>query len=570
MAITSVHTHPIGGRMVRARTVKGQPAEKHGLTGAERQEDGAAGCDGAQRRVVRCLPVVEHAVEVRTRHDDETAVVFIGVGEGRPHRHVEWWVESAIPIVLVEGDEALRVVIVGQLGDELGMGEGDVGPEHLHDGLEVRSIGDEPANGRALIAQLFANEKLRFGAWLGDGLRGAGTEAGFVLEQCRHLVLVGNQPEHHEPLPVVRSHLFIREKHGEMVDVGRGAAPIGNACSDRKVSAVRGSRLDWSLARIGPTGGSRPARWPGALLARRDPDGEWGPVASKKPPPTLTGGASPGASPGASTGAGRLLVWRGGCTEMFGRRSARRRNAALDAPFPDDWRTLLARRWPTWSQLSDDERRRLEDLVKVFLVDKRWEAANGFAITDEMRVLIAAMACLLVLERSYEEFRNVNWIVVSPGAVQERRAVGTGIGNVVTTGMAYSGLAEPDSGAVMIAWDAARYEARHPSRGENVVFHEFAHKLDMLDGVADGAPPMPGAAFAERWVEVCTREFERIRAGVGDGVLRDYAGVDPAEFFAVATETFFTVPHHLDAEHPELYMLLAEFYRQDPRRRVPE
>jgi len=255
---------------------------------------------------------------------------------------------------------------------------------------------------------------------------------------------------------------------------------------------------------------------------------------------------------------------------MFGRRSARRRNAALDAPFPDDWRALLARKWPTFSQLSDDERARLEDLVKVFLVDKRWEASNGFAITDEMRVLIAAMACLLVLERNYEDFRNVDWIVVSPEAVRERGAVGVGIGDVVSTGLAYSGLAQPDSGAVLVAWDAARYEARHPSRGENVVFHEFAHKLDMLDGFADGAPPMPGGLFAERWTRVCTDVYERIRAGEGDGVLRDYAGVDPAEFFAVATETFFTVPHRLAAEHDELYSLLAEYYRQDPRTRVPE
>jgi hypothetical protein len=122
---------------------------------------------------------------------------------------------------------------------------------------------------------------------------------------------------------------------------------------------------------------------------------------------------------------------------------------------------------------------------------------------------------------------------------------------------------------VIIAWDAARADARHPERGHNVVFHEFAHKLDMLNDLIDGTPPLPDAAARRRWHEVCTAEYELLRSGMGDDLLRDYGAVNPGEFFAVATEVFFDLPGEMRARKPALYSVLRDFYRQDPAQRQP-
>jgi Mlc titration factor MtfA (ptsG expression regulator) len=100
------------------------------------------------------------------------------------------------------------------------------------------------------------------------------------------------------------------------------------------------------------------------------------------------------------------------------------------------------------------------------------------------------------------------------------------------------------------------------------VFHEFAHKLDMLDGTVDGTPPLATREQLTRWVEVCTRVYEQVVVGEAGRTLRSYAGVNPGEFFAVATETFFDDPLGLRAEHPDLYGVLADFYRQDPAKRL--
>ena len=110
---------------------------------------------------------------------------------------------------------------------------------------------------------------------------------------------------------------------------------------------------------------------------------------------------------------------------------------------------------------------------------------------------------------------------------------------------------------VLIAWDAVRRDLRQPHGGHNVVFHEFAHKLDMLDGFIDGTPPLADRATVERWVAVCTAAYEALRAGEGGELLRPYAGTNPGEFFAVATEVFFVQPVELRAEQPDLYEVLV-------------
>jgi Mlc titration factor MtfA (ptsG expression regulator) len=133
--------------------------------------------------------------------------------------------------------------------------------------------------------------------------------------------------------------------------------------------------------------------------------------------------------------------------------------------------------------------------------------------------------------------------------------------------MSLLGLAEFD-GPIIIAWDEVRRNARHPEHGHNVVYHEFAHKLDMLDGVIDGRPPLGRGDAVARWAAVCNEEYEKVRAGLGGHLIDDYAATDPAEFFAVVTEVFFDIPVGMEAEKPELYDVLRDFYQQDPAARA--
>jgi MtfA peptidase len=254
-------------------------------------------------------------------------------------------------------------------------------------------------------------------------------------------------------------------------------------------------------------------------------------------------------------------------------RRARRRRA-LETPFPDAWRELLGADLVHWSLLDDDERARMEDLIRVFVVDKKWEATNGFELTDEVRVLISAMACFLILGLDYSLYDGVSWIEVQPTTrvSSAPRLVGVssapGVPGVVSD--APVGLIGETSfrGPVFIAWDAARDGARHPERGHNVVYHEFAHKLDMVDGTVDGTPVLASPEDRTRWIEVCTAVYDDLQAGRAGVLLDPYAGVNPGEFFAVATEVFFDAPAALEHDHPDLYDVLRAFYRQDPAARA--
>jgi Mlc titration factor MtfA (ptsG expression regulator) len=144
---------------------------------------------------------------------------------------------------------------------------------------------------------------------------------------------------------------------------------------------------------------------------------------------------------------------------------------------------------------------------------------------------------------------------------------GPASGTLVDGPVPVLGEAHDRHGPVLLAWDEARAAAAHLGRGENVVLHELAHKLDMLDGMVDGTPPMPRDDLS-RWVEVCTDAFEALRAGVDRPPLRPYGATNPGEFFAVATEAFFDIPTALRADEPALYEVLQSFYAQDPAERA--
>ncbi len=127
------------------------------------------------------------------------------------------------------------------------------------------------------------------------------------------------------------------------------------------------------------------------------------------------------------------------------------------------------------------------------------------------------------------------------------------------------GEAHDRHGPVLLAWDQAHAAARTPGRGHNVVFHEFAHKLDMLDATLDGTPPLPRGETRSRWVEVCTEAYTALRNGIARPPLQPYGATNPAEFFAVATEAFFDVPELLARNEPQLYEVLGDLLPPGPR-----
>jgi len=250
----------------------------------------------------------------------------------------------------------------------------------------------------------------------------------------------------------------------------------------------------------------------------------------------------------------------------------RRRRRALEAPFSPGWRALLADRLAHWCFLDDTERERLEGLIKVFLTDKAFEGAGGMKVTEDVTVTIAAQACLLVLGLDHDYYRDVHSIIVYPSTVVRRGPQASAVlGGAVTEDPAFLAGEARLHGPMVIVWDRALAQARDPGRGHNVVYHEFAHKIDMADGAADGTPPWQDPSARARMSEVLTREFGSLRQREAEGaphLLDTYGAVSAVEFFAVATEVFFDMPVSLQGQHPELYEVLAGFYRQDPASRV--
>ena len=246
----------------------------------------------------------------------------------------------------------------------------------------------------------------------------------------------------------------------------------------------------------------------------------------------------------------------------------RKRRRAVETPFPEQWRAFLEEGMTHWSWLDKGEQARLEGLVKEFLHDKRFEWSNGLAPSDEIRVLVSASACLLILglERAY--FRDVGSIIMYPSGVVVAGRRGSPSVRGLETESIVPILGEAAlHGPMVIAWDSARHAAAHPETGHNVVYHEFAHKIDMADGSADGVPPMT-SPLRDTWEIVAEAEYTKLQEGTNRHPFLDpYAAVNRAEFFAVATEFFFDQPMAMKRHLPDLYTVLCEFYNQDTAER---
>lgn len=246
---------------------------------------------------------------------------------------------------------------------------------------------------------------------------------------------------------------------------------------------------------------------------------------------------------------------------------SRRRRRILSAPLPAADRAILA---PLrfYALAPPAERARLEDLARVLVLEKPWEGCGGLVLTPAMKLVIAAQAARLLVGLEDVDYDDVTSILVYPTAYVTRTQR-VGRDGIVSEGSVNAGEAW-HNGPVILSWDAVERESAHPEAGRNVVLHEFCHRLDLRDGLADGTPELGSRAEVRAWAHVMTEEHDDLVRATLAGertVLDGYGATNPTEFLAVATECFFERPRALRRDRPRLYALLRDHYRQDPAER---
>ncbi len=232
-----------------------------------------------------------------------------------------------------------------------------------------------------------------------------------------------------------------------------------------------------------------------------------------------------------------------------------------------DWESLI-QRVPAVARYDARTRTRLRELVTLFLHEKSIEPAGGLTLSDDSRRLIALQACLPILGLGLEWYAGWRSVIVYPGdfRVHDEYTDETGVVHQVDEDRA--GEAWPH-GPVVLSWDPDKTGADEGAgvADINVVIHEFAHKLDMLNGAANGMPPLHSDMTQREWTQVFTQAYDDFAARVerGDPVpFDDYAATDPGEFFAVVSEVFLTKPDRVRDAYPRVYTQLCAFYCQHP------
>jgi hypothetical protein len=248
-----------------------------------------------------------------------------------------------------------------------------------------------------------------------------------------------------------------------------------------------------------------------------------------------------------------------------------RRARLARTPFPPAWRAIVRRRVPLVRRLPADLRLQLQALIQRFVAEVPVIGCAGQVVDDEVRVTIAAQACLLLLNRG--GFEGLTEVLVYPGAFAVDR-VQAGAGGVLHEGRSALLGESHGRGAVVLSWQDTLEGAADPGDGRNVVIHEFAHRLDQDHGAANGAPWLGPRRGYEEWSRVLGAEFAALRARVEaaeaagrpepEGLIPAYGATDPAEFFAVVSELFFERADALRAAHAALYEQLRQAYRTDP------
>lgn len=249
---------------------------------------------------------------------------------------------------------------------------------------------------------------------------------------------------------------------------------------------------------------------------------------------------------------------------LFFYRSWLRRRIA-SRTFPDEWLDLLQANMALYRYLPPRYQERLQQLTQIFLHEKRFYGCAGLTLTEPMKVLISAHACLLILERGLAHYDALRSILVYPGAYQ---APMQSMENGVHTTTDVARLGESwHQGKVILSWQNVLSDSQQLHHGANVSLHEFSHQLDQVNGAADGFPELAAGQSAKDWTRVFEKEFSDLREQVRKHhhvSINAYGAENPAEFFAVVTEAFFTDPANLQRQHPELFEQLSSYFKLNP------
>jgi Mlc titration factor MtfA (ptsG expression regulator) len=220
-----------------------------------------------------------------------------------------------------------------------------------------------------------------------------------------------------------------------------------------------------------------------------------------------------------------------------------KRQRLLASPLPEQWKQIVARNVPLSERLPEALKEELGGLVNLFVAEKNFEGCDGLEMTDEIRVTIAAQACMLLLNRKATSFSKLRTILVYPHTYAAKMV--SSDGNITIEGRDVRLGESWQNGPVVLAWDSVTGGTANIADARNVVLHEFAHQLDQEDGASDGAPILEHRSSYVAWARVLSKEYEALQNKKKKhrrSVMNKYGATNPAEFFAVATETFFEKP----------------------------
>lgn len=251
---------------------------------------------------------------------------------------------------------------------------------------------------------------------------------------------------------------------------------------------------------------------------------------------------------------------------MFGIRQYFNERRARSRPVdPIRWNALTAR-IPLLARYSTEQQTRLRYLTRLFLLEKDLLGAAGLRLSEEMRLAIAAQAVLPVLNIGFDRLDGWREVVVYPGQFRTRRPW-QGEDGVVTEDHRVLAGEAAHRGGLVLSWDSLVDDMREPEQGGNVVLHEIAHKLDMENGAANGNPPLPGNLDQSDWTRVMQDAYRGLKEQLDAGqapAIDPYGATNAAEFFAVISEHFFTIPQHLARVMPAVHRQLTGFYNLEP------
>ena len=243
-----------------------------------------------------------------------------------------------------------------------------------------------------------------------------------------------------------------------------------------------------------------------------------------------------------------------------------RRRRISKRPIPQNWLSIIENNVPYYKKLSQADRAELQRHIMIFLSEKIFEGCGELKITDEIKVTIAAQACILLLHRKTDYYPGLSSILVYPSTFIAHQTEYLPSGVVVEVPQPLIGQSQR-RGPVVLSWDDCQHSSADAGDGHNVVFHEFAHQIDSSGGSGDSSAVLQNRSSFIAWARVLEKDYQKLRREISDKqptLLDSYGATEPAEFFAVATEFFFERPAELASQHPELYNELKNFYHQNP------